>query len=171
MPAGRVFVRATPRHKIMTGTSTRYRTLAKLGRLGGPKVNMFKMSLTLDGVKKTEKIIKAIMKDGQSATYMAVKQSINLLVTETKNILLVGSLRAYDTGNLYNSIQSYVEKMTYEVIYGIVFSDKRYAIYVHEGTFFMASRPFFREALRRKRAMIEQNIAKAFQKDYSRLYY
>jgi len=78
-----------------------------------------------------------------------INQITMMTLREAKDVVRgkVGNIRAYKTGNLMKKIVPILRPLE-----GIVKSNAKYSIYVHEGTRYMRARPFFTVAT--------QNISK-----------
>jgi hypothetical protein len=157
----------------ITGKSGR-RSSSALNRISGVQYGSFltkfsapNISMKLKGVNGVKIAFNKIMKNTSSATYIAIKQCSELVVKETKSILIgIGKLHAYDTGKLYDSIQYMVEEHTIYLLRTSIGSfTVPYAVFVHEGTFKMSGRPFLLTAFIRKQKLIEYVMLKALQKD------
>ena len=164
-----------PRRVIGTGIKGR-RSSSSLSRISKyqstkyfNKPGLVKVDIKLFGVNKLDQIIKKMIKDVESSTYIAIKQCSKLLVHEVQKVLSSGDYKAYKTGTLHDSITYVIEEYTKSIIYsviGVLNTSIHYAIYVHEGTKWMKERPFLRIALRRKKKLIIMLLINAIRKDY-----
>lgn len=125
-----------------------------------------KFDISVHGSVAVNKIFRRIYSNAESETKRAMDKAARLLVREVKKNLISGDLRAYDTGKLYRSIAYQIEKSTLNAISMTVGSyDVEYAIYVHEGTSKMPSRPFLSRTFQMNEKKIIDIIRDGLNKD------
>jgi len=163
-----------PRPVRITGTKGR-RAIPSLVRTSGVAPSSFlttrlpKFSVKLEGANKARKIFDKLLKNSESSLRKAVSASCGIIAYEARRIVMIGPYKAYRTGNMARNIRWMVEEFTLDYIYGVagVF-DVDYAIYVHEGTYKMAAKPFLLLALKRKKKLIIKLLNEALAKDIAK---
>ena len=63
----------------------------------------------------------------------------------------------YDTGRMYNSVDYSVNPQSVDI--GTNTNERKYSVYVHEGTYKMAARPFLRDGLLDGKDALQQAAA------------
>lgn len=88
-----------------------------------------------------------------------------LLIVEAEAVRLItrGYYRpAVDTGRLRRSITHTITNFNPKFAEGYVGTNVYYALYVHEGTYFMEMRPFLVDALKNKQVQVQAILVDAF---------
>lgn len=104
---------------------------------------MISIKLNITGLDRVRSKLKSAPRQVGQAISRAIKQSAFILEREAKIALTTGYTRAIDTGRLRS--ENVVRELSdvRASIYPLV----DYAVYVHEGTFKMKSRPWMRVAV------------------------
>lgn len=117
---------------------------------------MAKINLQVKGLRKLKRaFIFAPTKVGKEIED-GLKKSIVIVEREAKRSITTGRTRAIDTGRLRASHFSRVKGLT-----GEIFPTVNYAIFVHEGTRFMRSRPWLEKAARNARNDVKKELQKS----------
>ena len=161
-----------PRKVRSTGSIGR-RPSSSLGRVTGQAPTSFlsgrmapKFSFTVTGMQSVDRAFQMLLRNSRSATYNAIRAATAILYKEMASLIKSGPLKAYDTGALYRSIKSEMERYTQNEIYGVAGSfGVKYAIYVHDGSQGRWPKPFANVAITRKKALIKKMIKKAISED------
>jgi len=133
------------------------------------RVPNVKAKITVSGVSAVESAFRKVSRNMESATFKAVEAAVKMIRAEARKIVLTGSMKAYDTGELYEGIVALIEERNNDEIYGVAGTfTVKHAIYIHEGTHKMAPRPFLLVAIKRRMKLIEKMIQQAVQRDISR---
>ena len=91
-------------------------------------------------------------RDVIGAVSTAIKKSVYLLERASKEALTTGWTRAIRTGRL----RAETKVQDVQPLKGSVYSNVNYAVYVHEGTYKMRERPYFRVAADKSRPDIKR---------------
>ena len=87
------------------------------------------------GLQALKRALATAPKKTRSETDIAIKKSIRVIERESKKVSPV------DTGRMRASI---TDGILFKSLYGEIGPTTKYAIYVHEGTRYVTSRPFMR---------------------------
>lgn len=93
---------------------------------------------------------------------ITMQQALILVEAQAKRLVSSGKFKAVDTGRMRASITSQITKFNKKRIEGQVGVGVHYAIYVHEGTERMMSRPFLLQALKDEKKNIRKIIRQAY---------
>ena len=104
---------------------------------------MISIKLNITGLDKLRSKLKSAPRQVGQAISRAIKTSAFILEREAKIALTTGYTRAIDTGRLRS--ENVVRELS--DIRASIYPLVDYAIYVHEGTFKMKSRPWMRVAV------------------------
>lgn len=70
----------------------------------------------------------------------------------------------YDTGRMYNSVDYSTHLQSVDI--GTNTNERKYSVYVHEGTYKMAARPFLRDGLLDGKDQLQQAAADAIKQGF-----
>lgn len=119
---------------------------------------MLDTTINVRGMRGFQRAMKESPRDLKNEIEKAMKKSVFKAEGEIKPITPV------DTGRMRASIKHYLKPLE-----GEIFPTVDYAIYVHEGTKYMAARPFMEQGLKYAKPTIENYFKDAIEKTLDKI--